>query len=168
MTAVVEPGGPAAARLLAERLVATRTGVADVQLAQTCPACGGPHGRPQVVGAAAHVGWSRSTGVVAAVVADRPCAIDVESLPALRAAPLPLDLYGPGERAWVLAQDDPVRAFARLWVRKEVLVKLGDATLDEALGVDVLASLTGDPVRGRTLVELDATSYDAVAAWGTG
>ena len=44
----------------------------------------------------------------------------------------------------------------------------GDATLDEALGVDVLASLTGDPVRGRTLVELDATSYDAVAAWGTG
>ncbi|MFB9313014.1 4'-phosphopantetheinyl transferase family protein [Nocardioides plantarum] len=167
VTTVVQPGDPAAARPLAERLVATHTGRAEVRLTQTCAECGGQHGRPQVVGGGAHVGWARSAGLVAAVVADVPCAIDVESLAVLRAGPLPLDLFPPAEQAWVAAQDDRVRAFARLWVRKEVLVKLGDVSLDEALGLDLLASLTGHAVLGRTLVELDAASYDAVAAWGT-
>jgi 4'-phosphopantetheinyl transferase len=159
--------GPAA-RTLAARLVAQHTGLPDVRFTQVCAECGGPHGRPRVVGGDAHVGWSRSSGGVAAVVADVPCAIDVESLGPLRTASLPLDLYPAAERAWVVAHADPVRAFARLWVRKEVLVKLGDVSLDAALGLDVRASLAGEPVLGRTLVELDATAYDAVVAWGTG
>lgn len=161
----VEAGGPEAARRLAARLVATRTGRPDVRLTQTCTECGGPHGRPVVVGGGAHVGWSRSAGVVAAVAADRPCAIDVEALAPLRTQGVPLDLYPAPEQTWIRTQPDPVRAFARLWVRKEVLVKLGDVTLDEALALDVRDSLAGRPVLGRTLVELDATAYDAVAAW---
>jgi phosphopantetheinyl transferase len=165
----VEPsiGSASAAPALARRLVTRLTGTTDARFTQACAECGGPHGRPQVVGGGGHVGWSRSDGLVAAVAADVPCAVDVESLARLRTTPLPLDLYPPGERAWVAAQDDPVRAFARLWVRKEVLVKLGGVSLDEALGLDVRASLAGEAVLGRTLVELDATAYDAIAAWGT-
>lgn len=154
------------APVLARRLLVRHSGRDGVVVRQVCGECGGPHGRPQVVGADAHVGWSRSAGVVAAVVADEPCAIDVQALDPLRTQGIPLDLCSPGERDWVVVQADPVRAFTGLWVRKEVLVKLGEVTLDEALAVDVRASLDGRPVLGRTLVELDATAYDAVAAWG--
>lgn len=156
-----------AARALARQLVRDRTGRDDVRFAQTCAECGGPHGRPQVVGGGVHVGWSRTAGLVAAVVADVPCAVDVESLPSLRTTTLPLALLDSRERAWTAAQPDPARAFAELWVRKEVLVKLGDLSLDEALGLDVLPALAGETVLGRTLVALDPRPHDAVAAWGT-
>ncbi|WP_170286009.1 4'-phosphopantetheinyl transferase family protein [Nocardioides rubriscoriae] len=167
-TAVAETGGEdgrRAARTLARRLVTEATGHADVRFTQVCAQCGGPHGRPTVVGGDAHVGWSHTAGLVAAVVADAPCAIDVESLPRVRERDLPLDLLATDERAWVAAQPDAARAFAELWVRKEVLVKLGEVTLDEALGLDVLAALSGEPVLGHTLVPLDVTPYDAVGAW---
>lgn len=159
-----------AARVLARRLVAEHTGrdAGEVGLAQVCATCGGPHGRPSVVGGGAHVGWSHTAGLVAVVVADAPCAVDLESLPRLRGQVLPLDLLPAPERAWAAARPDPVRAFAELWVRKEVLVKLGEVTLDDALALDVRASLDARPVLGRVLVPLaQAPSYDAVGVWAT-
>ena len=155
-----------AARLLARRLVADHAGLdpGEVRFTQTCATCGGPHGRPRVVGSDVHVGWSRSTGLVAVVVADTPCAIDLESLPALRGHDLPLDALGPAERSWLAGQPDPHDAFARLWVRKEVLVKLGLITLDDLATADVLPSLDGEPVLGHPLVALATAPYDAVAA----
>lgn len=159
------------ARGLARRLVAQHTGVApgDVRLAQTCAACGGPHGRPQVLGLDVHVGWAHSAGLVAVVVSAVPCAVDIESLDRLRTGLLPLDTLHAHERAWLAEQADGApraAAFASLWVRKEVLVKLGDLSLDDLAAVDVTPALAGDRVLGRTLLGLDVGRHDAVAAWG--
>lgn len=155
-----------AARLLARVLVALHVGgeVAEVRFAQTCERCGGPHGRPQVVGGGVHVGWAHSAGVVAATVDVVPCAVDVQSVAALRGGVLPLGVLAEAERDWLDAQPDRPRSFAELWVRKELLVKLGDLTLDGASRVDVTPTLAGAPVLGRTLVAVDTGGLDAVAA----
>lgn len=157
-----------AARLLARTLVAEHAGVGPdaVRFAQVCATCGGPHGRPRVVGLHVHVGWSRSSGVVAVVVADTPCAIDVESLAPLRVRDVPLAALHPAERAWLAHQPDRHAAFARLWVRKEVLVKLGVLTLDDLADVDVTPSFEGATVLGHLLHGLDPGPHDAVVAWG--
>ncbi|WP_244928104.1 hypothetical protein [Nocardioides sp. W7] len=158
-----------ASRVLARALVAHHTGAEpdDVRFSQTCARCAGPHGRPVVVGLDVHVAWSHSAGLVAAIVDDDPCAVDLESLAALRTGALPLGALAAGERVWLDDQADRPRAFAELWVRKEVLVKLGDLTLDQTAGVDVTPSFSGRPVRGRYLVALDPGPHDAVAAWST-
>ncbi|CAN5381495.1 4'-phosphopantetheinyl transferase superfamily protein [soil metagenome] len=70
-------------RLLLRRLVGELTGVApeDVPLVAVCPDCGGPHGRPAVVGSALHVSLSHSAvAVVAAASWDGPVGVDVEPL----------------------------------------------------------------------------------------
>ena len=155
-----------AARLLARVLVARHLGgeAAEVRFAQTCERCGGPHGRPQVVGGGVHVGWAHSAGVVASTVDVVPCAVDVQSVAALRGGVLPLGVLAAAERAWLDAQPDRPRSFAELWVRKELLVKLGDLTIDGASRVDVTPALAGAPVLGRTLVAVDTGGLDAVAA----
>ncbi|MCW2813500.1 MAG: hypothetical protein JWN84_955 [Nocardioides sp.] len=155
-----------AARLLARVLVARHVGTdpAQVRFAQTCAQCGGPHGRPQVVGHDVHVGWAHSAGVVAATVDDVRCAVDVQSVAALRGGELPLGVLTTAERTWLDGQPDRPRSFAGLWIRKELLVKLGDLTLDGVSRVDVTPSLVGAPVLGRTLVAVDTGGLDAVAA----
>jgi 4'-phosphopantetheinyl transferase len=157
-----------AARLLARLLVAEHVGTdpAEVRFVQVCERCGGPHGRPRVVGHDVHVSWAHSAGLVAATVDDAPCAIDVESVARLREGELPLGVLTDSERSWLEQQHDQPRAFAELWVRKEVLVKLGDATLDAVTDVDVAPSLSGLPVLARTIVAVDTAPWDAVAAWG--
>lgn len=159
-----------AARLLARTLVARHVGThaGDVRLAQTCARCGGPHGRPRVVGYDdVHVGWAHSGDLVAAVVDDAPCAIDIESLPALRIRDLPLAVLTDAERTWLDSQTNRHRGFAELWAAKEVLVKLGRTDLDGALAVDVTPSFDGLPVLGVMLHGLDPGPHDAVAAWAS-
>jgi 4'-phosphopantetheinyl transferase len=158
-----------AARLLTRTIVARHvgTGPLDVRLVQVCEQCGGPHGRPRVLGHDdVHVGWSHSGDLVAAVVDVVPCAIDIESLVSSRDRDLPPESLTDPERAWLDRQPDHHRAFAALWVRKEVLVKLGLTDLDEALAVDVIPSFDGLPVLGATLVAVDAGAHDAVAVRG--
>lgn len=161
--------GFVAARLLARRLLAAhlRTTPREVRITQVCGRCGGPHGRPIVVGGGAHVGWAHSGGLVAVVVDDAPCAVDLEVLVPDRDTTPPLHALTDAERAWLVGQPDPQRAFAELWVRKEVLVKLGDTTLDDLAEVDVLGSLDGAPVRGRVLRGLATDRVDVVGAWCT-
>lgn len=155
-----------AARLLARVLAGQVLGVApeDVAFTQVCEDCGGPHGRPRVVGHDLHVGWSHSDGLVAATVDAAPCAVDVQVVAPLRGGAPPLGVLGAAERAWLAGQADEPAALATLWVRKEVLVKLGDTTLDALPTVDVLPSLTGQPVLGRVLATVDVGDLDAVAA----
>lgn len=145
------------ARTLAHETVAARLGVDQVRIAQVCAECGGPHGRPQVVGHDVHVSWSRSGDLAAVIVADEPCAIDVETLPLRH--PAPVDLLSAAEQAWIGRQQDRESAFARLWTRKEVLVKVGRATLDEALATDVR---TDDTILD---LDLDLQGRHAVGAW---
>ncbi|MBJ7004268.1 4'-phosphopantetheinyl transferase family protein [Streptomyces griseofuscus] len=94
---------------------------------ETCPCCGGPHGRPALLGFPGdlHFSLSHRGDLVLIGVAGEPIGVDVELVP---------DLEGSGELALMLHPDeqrearalDPVRrpgAVARLWTRKEAYLK---------------------------------------------
>ena len=144
--------------------------VEEVRIVQTCPRCGtGPgHGVPSVIGHP-DVGVSLSHGArhVAAVAAWGPCGIDVETMDDDRVV---LDVLSDRERTWLAAQPEPGRAFRRLWVRKESLIKSGAAALDDAAYLDVLAETTTGALKGDQAYG-EWSAPDAVGAWvvlGTG
>lgn len=117
-------------RLVAGQLL--DCGPDDLTVVQRCARCGGPHGQPYIAEQPAlQVSWSHTRGYVAAIAGFVPVAVDVEHPP-----PVPVDgallrlVLSPSEQSVVAAAPDPSRAFARHWVRKESLVKLGMATLD--------------------------------------
>lgn len=118
------------ARILAAHCVASLAGVPvhAVHLRQRCSSCGGDgHGRPVVVGLPqVSVSWSHSRGHVAATASSGAVAVDVER----RRDVVLWQALSPDERDWVDGQHDRPRAFARLWCRKECVVKLGHASLD--------------------------------------
>lgn len=171
-----------AARVLARRLVARALGVApdEVELAQRCADCGGPHGRPLVRGAPqVRVSWSHDAGWVAAGVSARDCGIDVVALPppgGRDGTSYPVAALSPAERRWCADAPDPARAFARLWARKEALVKSGYGTLDEVATLSVLDTVHdtvfaeggAGTAYGRRIVEVAAPAGAAarvVGAW---
>ncbi|MEO9323377.1 4'-phosphopantetheinyl transferase superfamily protein [Nocardioides sp. C4-1] len=132
----------AAAHLLLRDVVGELVGVAahEVALEQRCPTCGGPHGRPRVVGhPGVHATLSHTRGAVAAVASSAPCGVDVERVrPGLTAPP---DVLTDAEAVWLGARPASTSAadLARLWVRKEALVKAGVTDLDGVGSLDVLA-----------------------------
>lgn len=112
----------------------------DVELAQQCPECRlTDHGRPYVLGAPeVHVSLSHTRGWVAAMASDAPCGVDIEQVREVSAG-VPRRVLTAAEQAWVADQDDPTRAFAVLWARKEALVKAGVGSIDDAARLEVLA-----------------------------
>lgn len=63
---------------------------------QTCSECGGPHGRPRIVGETElWPSWSHSGDLVAAIVGPAPVAIDIET----NTHAIPVDITGPGTAA---------------------------------------------------------------------
>ena len=110
-----------AARLLT-RLLLTRANavdpdpasLAEIVLAQSCPRCGGPHGRPAEVHGLG-VSWAHAGGFVAAAVGTGGVGVDIEPL-------TPPRVDGPGGVTTL-----------RAWVRGEAIVKWGHGTLDDAL-----------------------------------
>lgn len=142
----------AAAHLLVRACAAEVLGVPAhrVRLEQRCPRCGeAGHGRPSVAGEPGlYVSLSHTRGYVAAVAATVPCGVDVETV----AASIPRAAVTPPEQRWLDAQPDPLRAFTRLWVRKEALVKAG--VRDEPGSIEVLvASGPADRHAGLSLRE---------------
>ncbi len=132
-----------AAHLLVRACAGELLGVAPerVRLQQHCPRCGSTdHGRPSIAGEPeVWVSLSHTRGHVAAVAATAACGIDVESV----AGSIPRAALTPRERTWLDAEPDPLRAFTRLWVRKEALVKAGVA--DEPGALDVLGPDAAPP-----------------------
>lgn len=123
-----------AARVLTQRLVAQASGYPadEVRFSQHCDRCGGPDGRPLIEGSSGlHISWSHARGWVAAVVSDQPCGIDVE--PVSDSGPLfhVLTFEEQQEVRSVPAGSGQSRAFLRLWVRKEALVKAAGTGLSE-------------------------------------
>ncbi|MFF8768948.1 4'-phosphopantetheinyl transferase family protein [Kitasatospora sp. NPDC015120] len=120
-------------------------------LAQHCPDCGkGDHGKPYLPDhPGIEVSLSHTRGVVAAAAAHRPVGVDVELTgrggTLLDVAPRVLTAE---ELRRVREHPDPARAFLRLWVRKEALIKIGRTTLDGLAGVD-LSGLPLDLPGGR-------------------
>jgi len=138
-----------AAHLLVRKCAARLLGVrpADVVIVQRCATCGGPHGRPEVVGHP-DIGASlaHSRGIVAAAAATVPVGIDVEAFP-------PAGGLSPGELSAALSAaeieaielaPDPGRAMLLAWVRKEACLKAGLVDLDGLAGFD-LSALQLDP-----------------------
>lgn len=92
-------------RALLRRLAAEQLGIApeDVPLEQRCPDCGGPHGRPVIVGSELRVSLSRCAGGAVAVGAwGRAIGVDVEprELPAARSDAIRTVAGGAGVAHW--------------------------------------------------------------------
>ncbi|WP_051218384.1 4'-phosphopantetheinyl transferase family protein [Nocardioides insulae] len=157
-----------AAHLLVRECVAELVGgaAAEVEIRQRCGRCGSDrHGAPYVVGSDLRVSLSHTRGHVAAVAATGPCGVDVEVVPG---GPAPAGTLTPREAEWVGEQAAPGVAFARLWTRKEALVKAGLAELDTIGGLCVL---TGDApaeeIGGLRLAEWVAPDGRVVGAWAS-
>lgn len=127
-----------AAHLLVREVAAALLGAEarELTVVQSCPGCGAVgHGAPTILEAPdTGVSWTHTDGHVAAVaVQGRSCGIDAEL------APDPAEFHAPAgaltaeEADWVGRQSDPSIAFARLWTRKESLVKCGVMSLDDVV-----------------------------------
>jgi 4'-phosphopantetheinyl transferase len=118
-------------RVCAARLLGLRPG--EISIVQRCASCGGPHGRPEVVGhPEVHASLAHSRGVVAAAAGTVPVGVDVEAFP-------PAGGLAPGELSAALTATevaaiesaaDPDRAVLLAWVRKEACLKAGLVDLD--------------------------------------
>lgn len=99
----------------------------DVAVRRECPGCGGPHGRPEVVGAALNVSLSHSGDRVAvALCADGPVGVDVEQVSDVDVETMLEFVLGDAERrafGEVRGRPARLRAFLRYWTRKESVLK---------------------------------------------
>lgn len=128
----VLPGGPASpryraarTRLLADALAAAGlAGIDAGTLVRRCRTCGSAdHGKPEVPAALAagwHVSVAHTATRLAVAVADAPCGVDVEDVAAVGRAPVARVLLAPQE---VRRGGHDDEALARVWVRKEALLK---------------------------------------------
>lgn len=139
-----------AAHVLVRLCAAPLTGTSPdtLVLAQHCDDCGGDdHGRPYLPEhPGIHVSLSHTTGAVAAAAGTDPVGVDVEdATAAVFDARVAARVLAPAELAAVRADPDPARAFLRVWVRKEALVKVGISTLGRLRELDLTdaASLPG-------------------------
>ncbi|WP_299056339.1 4'-phosphopantetheinyl transferase superfamily protein [uncultured Nocardioides sp.] len=98
-----------------------------------------------------HVSVSRTDGLVAVALSDRPVGVDVERVRPLPDLPqLVADHLGPADAAAVRGSDDPTYAFHAVWTRLEAILK--------AEGIGIVDGLDPAPaVRARWhLTTLDA------------
>lgn len=106
-------------------------------------------------GAALHTNVSHSGALAVCALGGVPVGIDVEEI--LPSSLLPLDYFREDERRWIGAQPQPLRAFYRLWTRKESLIKAERRTLADLLALPSLVEngRLRDQVGGLQVRELD-------------
>jgi 4'-phosphopantetheinyl transferase len=92
---------------------------------EQCPLCGGPHGRPAVLGSGLHFSLSHSGELVLLAFAAAPVGIDVEELRDQGAIAEVSKCLHPYEQAELSALTPAGRIFAflRCWTRKEAYLK---------------------------------------------
>jgi 4'-phosphopantetheinyl transferase len=113
----------------------------------------GPHGKPELTGrwTGTQVNLSHSDAVgMVAVTASRRVGVDVQRvLPRMDARAMANRYFPPEEARFVLAAadaDDRAERFARLWARKEALVKAHGGRLTQGLRIPVRdPGRPGDP-----------------------
>jgi 4'-phosphopantetheinyl transferase len=155
-------------RLCAARIVGVDAG--GVSIVQRCATCGGPHGRPEIVGhpdVAASLAHSR--GVVAAAAGTGPVGVDVEAFPTaegLVAGDLSAALTAT-ERAAIEAAANPQHALLLAWARKEACLKAGLVDLDDLAEFD-LSALPLDPAGGDLVPRSERYGDWAVHDWWDG
>ncbi|WP_456877477.1 4'-phosphopantetheinyl transferase family protein [Geodermatophilus sp. SYSU D00710] len=131
-----------AAHVLVRHCAAALTGraVGTLELVQRCAECGSAdHGRPSLAGLPeVHVSLAHTRGAVVAAADWHPVGVDLEGPPAGGTGPAVLgSALTPAELERVRESADPATAFLRHWVRKESLVKVGAATLDDLSRIEV-------------------------------
>jgi 4'-phosphopantetheinyl transferase len=155
-------------RKCAARLLGVRPG--DVVIVQRCATCGGPHGRPEVVGHP-DIGASlaHSRGLVAAAAGTVRVGLDIEAFPPAEGL-VPGDLSAALTAAEISAIDsapDRPRAMVLAWVRKEACLKAGLVDLDGLDGFD-LSALPLDPLSDDMAVRSLEHAGWAVHDWWDG
>ncbi|WP_040422635.1 4'-phosphopantetheinyl transferase family protein [Actinopolymorpha alba] len=92
---------------------------------EACTCCGGPHGRPTVVGTPLHFSMSRSGDLLLFAFAGSPIGADVETVQPLPVVAEVSQSLHPAERAELDALPEDCRSvgFARCWTRKEAYLK---------------------------------------------
>lgn len=129
-----------AAHVALRILLGDRMGVdpRDVRIVrESCPSCGGPHGRP-ATGGGVHFSLSHSRDVSLLAFAAVPLGVDVQAVPdgeataEIRAMLHPVEAR---ELAALPAADRPA-AFARTWTRKEAYLKGEGIGLARDLSLD--------------------------------
>jgi 4'-phosphopantetheinyl transferase len=129
------------------------TGPESIRLHTRCPGCGGPHGKPQVVGTAA--GWEFSIShsgdlVAVAITAGNPVGLDIERGEPWTGPGLPPEyelVLTARERAAVEALPEQQRAQACLtyWTRKEAVLKATGEGLNRPMTDFSLTSVAEPP-----------------------
>ncbi|MFD6885828.1 4'-phosphopantetheinyl transferase family protein [Streptomyces sp. NPDC059957] len=149
-------------------------GLAPAEVAmvrETCPCCGGPHGRPAVDGGALHFSLSHSDDLAYLAFARVPVGVDVEGIPSAAAVADVLATLHPAETAELTALPEPDRraATGRVWSRKEAYLKGTGTGLALGLAEPYVGSaLTPAAVPGWTLTDLPTpTGYAAALALST-
>ena len=169
LTGLRDPRDPVErSRALLRWLVARQTGcrAEDVLITARCPDCGGPHGQPSAANAP-QLGLSlaRTTGRVLAAVAPCPVGVDIEALtPAAFVGVERVALTTAEQRLLATASaEERTTLLARMWVRKEALLKLhGDGLRRDPATV---SSGLAEPNTNARFVELDVgPGYVAAAA----
>ncbi len=133
---------------------------------ETCPCCGGPHGRPAVAGGPIHFSLSHSGDVAYLAFAGVPVGIDVEETPSAEAMADVLPLLHPAEIAELnaLPEADRRTGLARVWCRKEACLKAEGTGLALGLTDPYVGSAPAPaPIPGWTLRDLPAPADYAAA-----
>ncbi len=109
---------------------------------ETCPTCGGPHGRPAVAGGALHFSLSHSGELALIGTAPVTVGVDVEETPTLKVATDTARMLHPDETAEIDALPDDARAdgFGRAWVRKEAYLKALGTGLSRSPALDYMGT----------------------------
>jgi 4'-phosphopantetheinyl transferase len=115
----------------------------DVLLGRApCARCGGPHGRPVLLGSEAgpHFSLSHCPGLSLVALAGVPLGVDAERIPGRRTVESCLERLHPQERREATAVPEQGRPlwFCRLWARKEAYLKALGTGLGRALDQDYL------------------------------
>ncbi|WP_404952653.1 4'-phosphopantetheinyl transferase family protein [Streptomyces sp. 147326] len=108
----------------------------DVRLIrEDCPCCGGPHGRPAVADTALHFSLSHSGDMAYLALAAQPVGVDIEAIPSPQAVADVIDALHPAETAELnaLVIEERQIALARLWARKEAVLKATGTGLAQGL-----------------------------------
>lgn len=110
----------------------------------------GEHGKPFLTGhPRIHFNLSHCREGVACAVGDRPVGCDIESIPSRLDPDLMEACFSQAEQEEISRADNPRVEFARLWTRKEALLKLHGIGLIDSLPT-LLASPLADGVAFQT------------------
>ncbi|MER8231403.1 4'-phosphopantetheinyl transferase superfamily protein [Streptomyces sp. NPDC094049] len=132
-------------RVLLRTLLGDLLGIAPeaVRLGRdACPCCGGPHGRPVVLGGGAHFSLSHTGPLVLLGIGPVPLGVDVERVPDAATVAETASALHPREGAELAALDEASRpvAFARAWTRKEAYLKGIGTGLGRSAALDYLGT----------------------------